>query len=940
MKRLLSVIILSLGLALCASAASKAVRDFQPVCDSLSVLMKERTGVEVVLKLKSVMRRGNALDFVFTETLGDYPWRHADLGWFESELGSLFPEGYSDCSVGNIFCKSNRLEEYAMDEIRHDGKPFSDRFRTEDIRYVDAPLVRKVGEPTYTKGLSERHIALWQSHGLYYDNNNDNWTWQRPPLFETVEDLYTQSYVLPFLVPMLENAGANVLLPRERDCSTFETICQPATSGKKSVWHPQIDVKGRYALYVSYDRSTSTKAHYTVHHRGGETEYLVNQTMGFGMWVYLGSFEWDGESRVELDNRDEAGTTISAGRIKIGGGIGVSDRPRFVEGARYWMEYAGVDSTVWDQNKGENDYRDDFMSRGSWVRWLSAGSRLNPGEFEPPKDGDGKLPEKRPGRNIPIDLAFALHTDAGITPNDSIVGTLAIYTLKCDDSRELPTGEDRLTSRQFADIVQSQVVNDIRKSFEPEWSRRQTWDRSYSESRTTGTPAMLLELLSHQNYADMKYGLDPAFRFTVSRAIYKGMLKYLSCRYGCPYVVQPLPVNSFEARLEGSRVTLSWKETIDGLEPTARAGNYILYTRIGDMDFDNGQIVSGTSVSLKIEPGKIYSFRIEAMNEGGRSFPSETLSVGTPGKESKGNVLIVNNFTRVSGPLFREAAESWTGFDNRVDGGVPYVYDISYIGDMYDFNRASEYKTNTCPGFGASYNDCADKVIAGNSFDYTAIHGKGVMAAGYSFSSCSVSAFCEYGAGNAGSVDLICGKQLRTLVGRGKEEKYAVFPDSLQDAIRKATASGVSFLVSGANVATDVFSAIYDVPTDTPECLKAQAFAKDVLGYKLGTSFGSRSGMVKAAVTKAGGYTCQERNFAYNNRLSAHMYCVEAPDGLVPVGKSGKVIYRYSDSGTCAGVSYAPGGYRTIVLGFPIETITDQDAVNDILASSLEFFSK
>jgi len=37
---------------------------------------------------------------------------------------------------------------------------------------------------------------------------------------------------------------------------------------------------------------------------------------------------------------------------------------------------------------------------------------------------------------------------------------------------------------------------------------------------------MLLELLSHQNLADMKYGIDPRFKFLVSRAIYKGMLRY------------------------------------------------------------------------------------------------------------------------------------------------------------------------------------------------------------------------------------------------------------------------------------------------------------------------------------------------------------------------------------------------------------------------------
>jgi hypothetical protein len=50
------------------------------------------------------------------------------------------------------------------------------------------------------------------------------WEWQRPCLFQTVEDMFTQGFVLPYLVPMLENAGAYVMLPRERDVQTLEVI--------------------------------------------------------------------------------------------------------------------------------------------------------------------------------------------------------------------------------------------------------------------------------------------------------------------------------------------------------------------------------------------------------------------------------------------------------------------------------------------------------------------------------------------------------------------------------------------------------------------------------------------------------------------------------------------------------------------------------------------
>ena len=50
------------------------------------------------------------------------------------------------------------------------------------------------------------------------------WRWQRPSLFCTNEDLFTQTIVVPYLIPMLENAGAVVFTPRERDWQRHEVI--------------------------------------------------------------------------------------------------------------------------------------------------------------------------------------------------------------------------------------------------------------------------------------------------------------------------------------------------------------------------------------------------------------------------------------------------------------------------------------------------------------------------------------------------------------------------------------------------------------------------------------------------------------------------------------------------------------------------------------------
>ena len=50
------------------------------------------------------------------------------------------------------------------------------------------------------------------------------WQWQRPRLYGISEDTYTGSIVIPFLLPMLENAGAITLMPKERDIQPREVI--------------------------------------------------------------------------------------------------------------------------------------------------------------------------------------------------------------------------------------------------------------------------------------------------------------------------------------------------------------------------------------------------------------------------------------------------------------------------------------------------------------------------------------------------------------------------------------------------------------------------------------------------------------------------------------------------------------------------------------------
>ena len=1000
MKRLFLGAAFALTAVVCA-AQSRIIRDFTPVCDSVSVLLQERNTVSGELKLKNVLKRGSVLDFYFNDALADMPWTKDDIKWLRNTMASLMPKGYSNCSVGRIYSKKSQLENLVTEPLRYDGSAGESAFRVRDPERISP--VREIGGMEFPRGLSGRNLAVWQSHGRFFDENTGCWRWQRPLLFTTCEDMLTQGFVIPFLIPMLENAGAYVMTPRERDIQANESICDndrafegerddlvrtrgtyreygkwedggvgfadakevyigndnPFTMGTvrtakvsskkaaRAVWTPEIRESGRYAVYVSYRSfpNSSQAARYTVRHAGGTTEFAVNQKMGGGTWIYLGTFGFDpeGEYSVTLDNstpegfREEKGAVVCADAVKFGGGMGrlargckdvpkeewtVSGMPAYMEGALYWMQMAGIDTTVTRQHEG--DYTNDFADRGAWVQYLSGGSGVNP---------------KQKGLGIPFDCSLAFHTDAGVTPDDSIVGSLAIYTLLADGSRKYADGSDRMAARQLCDFVQSQVVGDIRAKYNPLWSRRELTDRSYSECRTTGVPGMILELLSHQNFADMKYALDPAFRFDVGRAVYKGILKFLSNRYGCPYSVQPLPVNNFSAVIDNGKVELNWSPAIDETEPTATPEGYILYVREDGGSFGKGMVVRETGASMSLVPGHIYSFKVEAFNAGGRSFPSEILSVGIP-RESKGTVLIVNNFTRVSAPAWFDTPD-YAGFDMSLDGGVPYGEDITFAGQMYQYRRDMQWEHDDNPGFGASYADGAGIRSAGNTFDYPFIHGKALLACGYSFCSMGADAFEGNPSGKGyTAVDIICGKQVTTTSGEGLPERFRVFPEGLQQAIRTFAGEGGNIIVSGSNIGTDIWDRVYPVSPDSTYRAGAKKFAEEVLGWRWRTNYASRSGKVWPVRVKGIDLQGLPPQMGFASVPNGRIYCVETPDGLSPAGKKSHTFLRYKDTNISAAVCCDKGSYRAISFGFPIETLENESDIEKLLTTTLKFFEQ
>ncbi|OZC03512.1 hypothetical protein BSZ36_11280 [Rubricoccus marinus] len=904
--------------------------------------------------------------------LGALVWREGEATAFEARLSEAVQEAIPDAVVrafveGTVPTDDRTLRPLASLAIAAPVPPAT-------LPPGAAPLVRRIGAPHVPEaGLEGRHLALWPSHGWYYENSLDRWEWQRARVFTTVEDLLPFAFIQRHLAPMLERAGANVLIPRERDPQPNQAIVDndgradgryaergrwrragdgfahrppyrgttnPFTLGTarsvqasgeanaEAVWVPEIPETGDYAVYVSYKQEDGNveDARYAVRHAGGTTRFAVNQTMGGGTWVYLGTFTFArgadaGAASVVLTNASATpGRTVSADAVRFGGGMGeverggsTSGRPRWVEGARYYEQFAGFpDSTVYAVS-GENDYKDDYQSRGEWV------NHLRGAPYGPTGDRDAR------GLGIPVDLSLAFHTDAGRTTDGSVIGTLLIYNTKgMDTTTVFPDGRSRRANRRLAELSREDIVDDLRANWKTDWTFRDYWNRPYSEATRPNVPALLLELLSHHNPTDMRYALDPRFRHDASRAIYKSIGRFLAEQNGTRFVPQPLAPTHLVATFSGGNVVVSWMPQVDPLEPLARPTQYVLYRREDRRDgdasgWDGGTLVNGTDVTIAPPArGRVLSVRVAAVNSGGESEPSEALAVGI-GRDDAAPILVVNGFDRTAAPAFVSEGD-WIGFDRDLDEGVADGFDVNTVGDQYEFDTTVPWVDDDQPGHGGSDADLETLVLAGNTRDFVAVHGRALLASGRSFVSASDEAVMDGLVPLAAFpvVDLVMGEEKTTPhPDSGRAPDFAVWPAALRDALTTYARGGGRIFASGAYLGSDA-----------AEDADAQVFLSEILGVRWRTGYAAVTGAVESvspALLPLGS------ELAYNVDNRRDVYRVEAPDGLVPAGPRGTVALRYSENSISAGV-VAPGA---VTLGFPFEAIPDADARQRLMAAIL-----
>ncbi|MCA8910932.1 MAG: N-acetylmuramoyl-L-alanine amidase [Planctomycetes bacterium] len=750
-----------------------------------------------------------------------------------------------------------------------------------------------------TGSLSGKRIMVSPGHGWTWQNTSNFWYTQRGVNNGVVEDFSNAMMAIDFLVPYLINAGADVMVPRERgynpiefigddgDSNYFETgswtassnvsgywgagyhwagtsVTETATAG----WNFTITEEGRYPVYVRWTAGNdrSTDALFRVHYAGGVEEIRLDQnqhqytcpydnvteTADQGArWVYLGEYEFTPASgaTIELSNQTNNGSVVVVDACKVGGGVGsidrgggASGRPRWEECSRYYAEFDQMPSSIYDV-ASLDDGSDNVSTPPRKMLWW--------------KD---------------FDLSFALHSNAA---SGTARGTVT-YTYDNSGSTQHPQALLN-DSVAYATLVQNEVIRvcDAHAAANGDtWNNRGLNTANFGELRTnTKTPSCLLEMAFHDNVQDAAYIRDPKWRHDVARAIYKAIARY----FNAGATIIPLPPTHLRMRNTGSgQLTINWRPQTDPLEAGATPTGYRVYLSDDGFSFDSGRAANGaTSHTISgLAPGSLKFARVTALNAGGESLWSEVVCARTPDAQAEG----------LSTPLLLVS-----GYD-RLDEFTWYQQGATnQDGDMHVRNQRDSLRRHALSAAAAKTTSAGSYFFDSSSNE--AVENGDTALGGYEV------------------VDWVLGNE---------STKDETFSSTEQSLVSSYLSGGGRLFASGAEIGWD---------------LDAQGSGADKAFYEgtLETNYVSDDSNDYSVDAVSGGIFDGLSGFDFDDG-SGDSYSVGYPDVVEPAtGGSTVSALEYSNSVT-AGVS----SDSLVVFGFPFETINQQASRDAVMERVLQ----
>ena len=598
-------------------------------------------------------------------------------GVVEQVAATLHPLGWRDLRV-EVFDPARREFRLLADFLPKVPAPRKETLLSgeETPRVPQAPVAVEDQPPAPGQGqpqgaLSGKTVYVSAGHGwqwwrdIYTDSLIYDWRVQRIPyprppyVGPIIEDHNNAEVVNQYLLRYLWNAGGMVWPIRERDMNDAVLVVDDGDPGSAAghvriggwttgtigagyagtdyywtgtvtgtptataVWTATMPSDGRYAVYVWYrpGANRAPDARYAVHHAGGETVVTVDQAHHGLTWHYIGTYGFLGgeEARVALTNQSTVtDVVVIADAVRFGGGTfddlaGIDtaatfppDRPWWEMAAYYYVQRMGMGAPP----------RGDVTARPIYARWEHAGT------------GDDAV-------------YVSWHTNGGKSH-----GTVSIIY----NGTQVTPG-----SEELRDAIHAELVHDIQAGWDTGWpglkrgmdlgELRELWDSDPAMQM----PGALIEVAYHDTPEDTDALKEPSFNMLVARAMYQGIVRYFEGRDGVDLTLLPEPPTHLAVEnLGGGRARVSWQpsptDTV-GLVGDAAAG-YRVYTSTNGVGWSNGVAVTGVTVYTvtDLSDGELILVRVAATNDGGESFPTETL---TARAGDRTGVLLVNGFDRL-----------------------------------------------------------------------------------------------------------------------------------------------------------------------------------------------------------------------------------------------------------------------------------------------------
>lgn len=763
--------------------------------------------------------------------------------------------------------------------------------------------------------LSGKIVFMNSGHGWTWDSNfSPPWRLQRPVLHSMNED-YGNLDQLNFFATYCFNAGATVVSMRPLGHQTNEVILDNVStavtwtgtwsdSTQTIFWGNAGQVPYRYASFAANETATATYTPtipvagyypvytwvrhgsdrgnqlYRIRHTGGESHIRIPHHMVGNGWVYLGEYYFNAGANpaigsVVISNlrSTPTGTYVFADGIRFGNGMGSVN-----------------------QGGGVSGYPREDENMRYWIK-----ANLGQGQSASLYDGSGN--DENDSWSAPGKMSAEMNREQGGSFSDRI--HISYHSNAGGGGRGaigLITGTPTQNQALLAQLCGQEVNVNLRalnSILEHNWSTRTSYTYTGGYGEITRTyfnsemDATIIEVAFHDNELDAALMRDPKVRSAVGRSSLHAVIKFLNqvdTVNPPPLAYLPEPpinVRAIAANTNG-HITVSWNAPVNIIGSQSPT-NYLIYRSTNGYGFGNpisvGNVAGFTITNLP--PNTDFYFRVTGVNAGGESMPSEVVGCRVSSTNGAPRVLFVNGFNRF---------DRTTNLRHNVTRGV--------------WNP---------PGNSGSVERVFQRWI--NGFDYVVPHGKAIANSGFAFDSCQRTSVANNQVSLANYKIVIWASGNNTVAQR-------TLNGTEQSRVAAYLAAGGNVFVSGADVATDL-----DRPSGPTT--GDRAFLRNYLH----ASYMNSNSVSYTGVALAGGIFAGRASVTVDNG-NRGIYWVRTPDVLAPFGAGASVAMNYSGgTGGAAAIQYdgSAGGGRTVLMGFPFETITDATRRNQYMSDILKF---